>query len=230
MSFYLGNLSEAIKAEGQLKADGSPLIDQKELSTNIINTLSGANRYIDEEDSPKQNERILKWLANPAVGKYVGEKYSELPTKAVMGLHDTLTNSAVNHLYPQVQDIAASDLRDNTGVEMYNLNNQVVFRATSSDPWHKSVANKMNNQIAGALTTYFKAISNVSSDDFSQVFERERPVAWPSKYAEEQTQEQSTQEMSAQDVDWSQYEDGTYEGPDGTQYTVTGGVLVEAGS
>ena len=53
---------------------------------------------------------------------------------------------------------------------------------------------------------------------------------WPSKYGEEQTQEQSTQEMSAQDVDWSQYEDGTYEGPDGTQYTVTDGVLVEAGS
>jgi hypothetical protein len=133
-------------------------------------------------------------LANPAVGKYVGEKYSELPTKAVMGLHDTLTNSAVNHLYPQVQDIAASDLRGDEGVAMYNLNNQVVFRVTSSDPWHKSVANKMNKQIAGALTTYFKAIANVSNEDFSQVFEREQAIAWPSKYGEDEPKEEETEE------------------------------------
>ncbi len=234
MGSYLNTLTGAIKVEGEVKADGSPLVDPKELSTNIINTLSGANRYIDEEDSPKQNEEILKWLSNPLVGKYVGDKYSELPPKAVMGLHNTLTKSAVNHLYPQVQEIAASDLKGGEGVEMFNLNNQVVFRATSSDPWHKSVANKMNNKIAGALTTYFKAISNVSSDDFSQVFERERPVAWP-KYQEEppQGEEAKSGDVADEAEIYKKFPDNPAkvykDSRTGKYFTVVNGVRTEGG-
>jgi len=187
MTSYLGQIKAATGARDQMGADGEPLIDERELFTNVSNILSSANRYIhEEEDTPKQNENIIKWLADPEVGQYVGEKYSQLPSKAVIGLSNTLANSAVNYIYPEVQSIVASDLKDNEGVEMYNLGNQVVFKATSSDMWDKSVANKLNDDVAGALTTYFRAIANVSSDNFSTIFERERPSAWPSKYGEQQ--------------------------------------------
>jgi hypothetical protein len=204
---------------------GVPAINQEELNRNISNTLSGANKYISDEDKPTQNKMILKWLANPSVGEYVKESFSEMPPKALVGLTNTLTTSAVNHIYPKVQDIVSSDLKGDEGVEMYNLGGQVVFRATSSDPWVKSTANKLNNEVAGALTTYFRAIANVSSDSFDQVFDRERATAWPSKYGEETTQE----EVQTQSVDYSQYEGRTGRDQEGNIVTVRNGVLVKVG-
>lgn len=225
MATYLEVLTNGIQNRGTMLSGGVPAISQEELNRNISNTLSGANRYISDEDKPTQNKMILKWLAAPEVGGYVKESLSEMPASALAGLTNTLTNSAVNHIYPKVQDITSSDIPDGEGVEMMNFGGQVSFRATSADPWDKSTANKLNNEVAGALTTYFRAIANVSSDSFDQVFDRERATAWPSKYGEETTQE----EVQTQSVDYSQYEGRTGRDQEGNIVTVRNGVLVKVG-
>lgn len=197
---YLNILSSGIDNQGVLNPNGSPKIDPEELVVNVNNTILGANRYIDPEDPPTQNKQMLQWLAQPKVGEYVKANLGKLTPEARVKLTDTLINNAVNYVYPRAQEltnalfveekdprIKTSKVRKVGGVtedevEMVAQGNSVVFRGTS--PESQRVADTMNREIAGALTTYFNATANVSADSFTSVFEREKQVVWPSKYGE----------------------------------------------
>lgn len=67
-------------------------------------------------------------------------------------------------------------------VEMIDSGDRLLFRATTAEG--KGAAEKLNREVGGALTTYFNAIANTSGDSFSEVYNRERGVLWPSKYGE----------------------------------------------
>lgn len=197
---YLDLMAYNIDRVGVLKPNGEPEVRPQELLVQINNTLLGANRYIDPEDPPTQNKQILQWLAQPRVGEYVKDNLGQLTPEARVKLTDTLINNAVNYVYPRAQELTNSlfveerDPRFKTSkvkkvggvtedeVEMVAQGNSVVFRGTS--PESQRVADTMNREIAGALTTYFNATANVSADSFTSVFEREKQVVWPSKYGE----------------------------------------------
>ena len=197
---YLDTMSDAIDNIGVLNPDGSQMIDQQRLLVNINNTILGANRYIDAEDAPTQNKQLIQWLAQPKVGKYVGENFGQLTPAARVKLADTLEKNAVNYVYPRVNELTSAlfveEKKPRTGtskvrkvsgvtedeVEMIEQGGSVIFRGSSPDS--QRVADTMNREVAGALTTYFNAIANMSTDNFSTVFEREKQIAWPSKYGE----------------------------------------------
>lgn len=195
---YLDLLSSGIDSQGVLNPDGSEKIDPQELLVNVNNTILGANRYIDPEDTPTQNKQLLQWLAQPKVGEYIRDNMGQLTPAARVKLADTLINNAVNYVYPRVQEltsvlfveekrprIGTSKVQKVSGVtedevEMILQGNSVVFRGTSVES--QRVADTMNRESAGALTTYFNATANVSEDSLQSVFEREKAVVWPSKY------------------------------------------------
>ena len=197
---YLDTMSDAIDNIGVLNPDGSQMIDQQRLLVNINNTILGANRYIDAEDAPTQNKQLIQWLAQPKVGKYVGENFGQLAPAARVKLADTLEKNAVNYVYPRVNGLTSAlfveEKKPRTGtskvrkvsgvtedeVEMIEQGGSVIFRGSSPDS--QRVADTMNREVAGALTTYFNAIANMSTDNFSTVFEREKQIVWPGKYGE----------------------------------------------
>jgi len=121
--------------------------------------------------------------------------------------------------------IAAAKVAEMEDLDVVFEGGQVMVRALTEAG--RNEAKELNDKISGPLTRIVRVDANLSGYSQERVFNNWKPQLWPEQG--EQTQEQSTQEMSAQDIDWSQYEDGTYEGPDGTQYTVTNGVLVEGG-
>jgi len=192
MGTYLGSLTDGIDNLTRLDFGGQPLADLQELTTNVDNTLKGANHYINAEDKPSQNQKILEWLAQPRVGTFVKDNLNSLTPTARLSLTDTLINNATNYVYPKVQELVDSELKSEgqrfgvseDDIEMDSSGGQVVFRAKTSDNWTRSVAAKMNREVGGALTTYFNAMGNVSGDGFSTTFERERANLWPSKYGE----------------------------------------------
>lgn len=204
---YLDTMSDAIDNIGVLNPDGSQMIDQQRLLVNINNTILGANRYIDAEDAPTQNKQLIQWLAQPKVGKYVGENFGQLTPAARVKLSDTLQNNAVNYVYPRVNELTSAlfveEKKPRTGtskvrkvygvtedeVEMIEQGGSVIFRGSSPDS--QRVADTMNREVAGALTTYFNAIANMSTDSLSEVFEREKPSVWPSKYGQQQEEEET---------------------------------------
>lgn len=195
---YLNLLSNSIDRLGVLKADGSPEIDQQELLININNTILGSNRYIDPEDPPTQNKQMLQWLAQPKVGEYIKGNLSKITPQARVKLTDTLFKNAENYVYPRVVELTNSLFtetkqpkraiaRSNIGVteaevEMLEEGNAVVFRG--STPEGQRVADTMNREVSGALTTYFNATANLTDETFSSIFKREKQVIWPSKYGE----------------------------------------------
>jgi len=233
MATYLGSLTEGIDNLTRMGANGQPEADLQELTTNIDNTLKGANRYIDAEDKPTQNKKLLEWLAQPRVGSFVKDNLASLTPTARLNLADTLINNATNYVYPKVQDLVDSELKregqrfgvSEEDIEMDSSGGQVVFRAKTPDPWTRSVADKMNREVGGALTTYFNAMGNVSGDGFAPTFERERANLWPSKYGEPSTQEESQPEV----VDYSQYEGEEMVDEAGDIWLITNGTPVETG-
>lgn len=223
MSTYLGSLTDGVSNLTKVDGNGKPLADIEELTTNIDNVLKGSNRYINAEDRPSQNQKILEWLAEPRVGMFVKDNLANLTPTARLNLVDTLVSNATNYVYPKLQDLVSSEMQaegqrfgvSEDDVEMMDIGGQVVFRAKTSDPWTRSVADKMNREVGGALSTYFNAMGNVSGEGFSTTFEREKVSLWPSKYGEEPAQEGAEPEA----IDYSQYEDGPYRDPE------TGGVM-----
>lgn len=203
---YLDTLSSAIDSIGMRGPTGRELVDQESLLTNINNTLLGSNRYIDAEDPPTQNKQLLQWLAQPRVGEYIKDNLGQLTPQARVKLADTLYKNAENYVYPRAQELvgnlftevkqAKRAISRSVGVteeevEMTAQGLSVVFRG--STPEGQRVADTLNREVAGALTTYFNATANLSEDTFSTVFERERQSVWPSKYAELQ-EEPTTEE------------------------------------
>lgn len=225
---YLEILNDSIDKVDMVDAGNQPLINKEELLTNINNVLSGSARYISPEDVPQNNEKILKWLASEKLGPFIKDNLSLLNQQSRNQLTDTLEKSAVNFIYPAFESTVESELRT-TGkrfgvseedVNLESAGNRVRFTTSSPDSWTKSVVNKMNNELAGALTTYWNAVGNVSGDGFSTTFDRERKLLWPSKYGE-------SPEQDVEEVDYTQFENGDYQDEEGNIFTIRNGILTE---
>lgn len=180
------NLEMLKGSAGQLDsidANNQPIINIEEFVTNVDNVLGGSARYISEDDNPVDNQKILEWLADPQIGKGIKDNLASFSDATRGKLSSTLTKSAVNHIYPKTSSI----MRDLKPTEVDKIvvtgqGNKVVFRSSTQEPWILSVAQKLNREVGGALSTYYNAIGNVTGDGFSSVFEREKSILWPTEF------------------------------------------------
>ena len=229
MDTYLGTLLDSAGKLDQIGNNNEPIIKIEKFVTNVDNVLSGGARYIDEDDNPVDNKKILEWLADIKIGTAIKDNLGSFKEETRGKLSDTLVKSAVNHIYPAVQSIIDGDLKPEEfeKVEITGQGNKVVFRAVSPEPWIKSVAAKLNREVGGVLSTYYNALGNVTGEGFSTVFDRERSLLWPDKYGEQQ--EPAAQE-SVSEIDYSQYEDGPYEDErTGDVVFIRNGIRIEGG-
>lgn len=225
---YLEVVKESAGKLDQLDATNQPIINIEEFVTNVDNILGGSARYIDPDDSPVDNQKILKWLADPQIGMAIKDNLESFSDVSRGKLSDVLVKSAVNHIYPRTTSIIQGDLKpqEEDQLEVTGQGNKVVFRSTSPEPWVQSVAAKLNREVAGALSTYYNAIGNVTGEGFSTVFEREKGILWPSKYGNQESPSQEPVERR----DYSQFEDGEYQDEEGNLFTIRNGILIEGRS
>jgi hypothetical protein len=223
---YLETVKDSASKLDQMGKDGQPTINIEEFVTNVDNVLGGGARYISEDDNPVDNQKILEWLANPQIGKGIKDNLSSFNATTRGKLSDTLTKSAVNHIYPKTTSIMRGDLKPTEldKIQVVNQGNKVVFRATTQEPWIKSVAQKLNREVGGALSTYYNAIGNVTGEGFSSVFDREKDILWP----DGQTEANPTQGEGGQD--FSQHEGKVGVDTKGNRFVIRNGVPVAVGS
>jgi len=178
---YLDVVKDSASKLDQIDSSNQPIINIEEFVTNVDNVIGGGARYISEEDNPVDNQKILEWLADPQIGKGIKDNLASFNATTRGKLSDTLVKSAVNHIYPKTTSIIRGDLKPTEveKIQVVKQGNKVVFRATTQEPWIKSVAQKLNREVGGALSTYYNAIGNVTGEGFSSVFDREKEILWP---------------------------------------------------
>jgi hypothetical protein len=229
---YFEVLVDNIKSVGDVDVRGNLVVDPEELLVQADGVIRSGARFMDEDDSPNENQKYIEFLARDDLGSYLGENYGRLSTEARTKLEDVLIKNAKNYVYPATQDLISSELKvegkrfgvDEGDIEMSGEGGRVLFSATTSDPWTQSVAKKLNREVGGALSTYFKAVSNLSGEDFSAIYEREVAQIWPSKYGEEPAQEETTPA-----VDFSQYEGQGGTDAAGNRFIIRNGLPVKVG-
>lgn len=229
---YRELISEGISNQNKTKPDGTPVTNPEELLVNMGNILKGGARFFDGDDLPSQNQAFLEWVAQPDVGGYIGENFSQLPAAARQKLSDSLRTNATNFVYPKATDLFNSELNaeQQEQVEVMQQGDQVVFRSKTSDPWIKSVAQKLNREVGGALTTYFNAMANTSNETFSELFTRERAMIWPSKYGDEGDTQEPAQEETTKTVDYSDREGQIgVDNKTGNRFVIRNGIPVKIG-
>jgi len=240
---------DMLEEVGEVDKSGRVRIDPSVTGKNVSAHLAYLGSLNDGTDL-KAMKDVVSLLANPDFASFVQKYPQEIGARdmaqaqqALVAYQERVGQSTVNLFAKTISaeersaklgkyaSAHAKVLRHQEpteeGLDIKFVNGQVVVVA--SEVGSREMAKQLTEKINQPLTEVINASAAISKQSPEQIFNEWLPSLWPSKYGEEQTQEQSTQEMSAQDIDWSQYEDGTYEGPDGTQYTVTNGVLVEGG-
>ena len=241
---------DMLKEVGEADKSGRVRIDPEATGNNVSAHLAYLGSLSDGTDI-KEMRDVVSFLANPDFASFVQKYPQEIKAKdmaqaqqALVAYQERVGQSTLNLLSKTIsaeekskklgkyatahKKVLMHEQPTEEGLEVKFVNGQVVVVATAVGS--RQVAKELTEKVNQPLTEVINASAAISNQSPEAIFNEWLPSLWPSKYGEEQTQEQSTQELSAQDIDWSQYEDGTYEGPDGTQYTVTDGVLVEAGS
>ena len=237
---YFELLADNISKVGDVDVKGNLVVKPEELLVQADSVIRSGNKFIDEDSSPKSIQKYVEFLARPDVGGYLGENYGKLSSEARVKLEDTLIKNAKNYVYPAVQSIISSEFKvegkrsgvDENEVEMRNSNGRILFASKTSDPWTKSVVQKMNREVGGALNTYFNAIGNLSGEDFNTTYERERSSIWPSKYPVEETQQEQavpTPEVAPK-ADPLEYSGKVVEDANGDRWASRGGTWVKIGS
>lgn len=184
---YLRLIKENVSSVDKLDLNGQPVVNQEELLAQIDMTLKGANRNILPEDAPSQSAEVIKWLADPQVGEYIKSNLNKLSSDAIVGLTDTLLQSAENHIYPAVSSVLESvslKPEEREQIDMIKVGNKVMFKAMGDSPFAKSTAQNLNNQVGNALNSYFKALANLTDDSFDTIYQRELKTILPEKYGE----------------------------------------------
>ena len=220
-------LKDSASKLDQIGQDGQPIINIKEFVTSVDNTIGGAARYISEDDNPVDNQKILEWLADPQIGKGIKDNLASFNATTRGKLNDTLVKSAVNQIYPKTTSIIRGDLKPTEvdKIQVVNQGNKVVFRATTQEPWIKSVAQKLNREVGGALSTYYNAIGNVTGEGFSSVFEREKSIMWPDGQTETQGSANSAVDLKSVEAsqDYSKLPAGSViSDEEGNRFSVNG--------
>jgi hypothetical protein len=234
---YLKGLTEGIGAEGQVGFDGSPTIDSKELFTNVEQTLNGANRYIRAEDPASESKALLEWMANPQVGEYLKTNMGRLDSAARTKLADTLLTSGEQQVFPEVRDELKFSMRSSfigpdgarpvvpADINLTVVGNQVVFKATTAAG--RIPALELNQKASKALTTYLRAVSNVSGTDLAAVLEENMFNIWPAKVVPDQGEDNSAgavaDEENIESIPNGQYTDSRT----GEPFTINNGTRTE---
>ena len=236
---YLEAVGDSLKLLGQVDRAGNPTIEAGEAQANVESILAGASRYIKPGDDPANYLDVLNWVAQPHVGKYIKESMSQLSPEAVEGLSSVLIKSSAEDIYPAVHRAIGETVSPATDssefnttrptrtygvtedeLELVSRGNQVVFRALT--PNARADAERLNRGPAKALNAYINAMANVSSDSFEQVFNRDLPIIWPSKYRE---QGQDQQEAVADETDYNSWPNGEFtDSRTGEPFTINNGV------
>ena len=194
---YLEGLTEGIGVQDQVSFDGSPMVDPNELFTNVEQTLNGANRYLRPEDPVSESKALVEWMANPQVGEYLKTNMGKLDSAARTKLGNTLLTAGEQQVFPEVRDelkfvmrgsfidpkLGASSLVP-ADINLTVVGNQVVFKAATAGGRIPSM--QLNQKASKALTTYLRAISNVSGTDLATVLEENMASIWPAKAVAEQ--------------------------------------------
>lgn len=98
---YLSDIKSAINSLGKVDYKGDLLIDPEEVRVNVENILKGSSRFITEEDSPKELQPIIEFLASPEFSSYLSQQ-NGLSEDARDNLQSTLESNAIVNVYPAV--------------------------------------------------------------------------------------------------------------------------------
>lgn len=197
---YLEVVKEGLGNIGKTTSTGLPLQDPQEALTQVNNVLRGGGRYLKGEDPVSENAGLVKWFADPVVGTYIRENQNLLSANAISTINSELKKNLSSRVYPTLQGSLSFATGKRVGtrktekvgvleeeVEMVVSGESVVF--TGVDEHSSRQAQSMTEAASPTLSTYFRAMANLTGKSFEQVFEEEKSSLWPSKYGEEQTQE-----------------------------------------